>query len=127
MPNIPNSFSSRACEGTAAEKRLRQLGTVSVPFMAIGSEEDGRKACDDLHETDGTLAFVDQSSEPLMPSLVRSARLDEMTYFREMQVYDKVSVAECTKATGRNPIGVRWVDTHKGDSTQPNDRSRLVA
>ena len=84
---------------------------VSIPLMAIGSEEKGRKACDDLHETDGTLAFDDQSNEPLIPSLVRNARLEEMKYFREMQAYDKVSVEECMKATGRKPIGVRWEES----------------
>ena len=56
-----------------------------------------------------------------------SARLGEAEYFREMQVCDKVSVEECMKATGRKPIGLRWVDINKGDSTQPNCRSRLVA
>ena len=100
----PREFSRRVCEGIAAEKRLRRLGMVSIPLMALGSEEDGRKACDDLHENDGTLAFDDQSNEPLMPSLVRNARLEEMRYFREMQVYDKVSVEECMKATGRKPV-----------------------
>ena len=30
-------------------------------------------------------------------------------------------------ATGRPPIGVRWVDTNKGDRARPNYRARLVA
>ena len=44
-----------------------------------------------------------------------------------MRVYEKVTLAECMKATGRKPIAVRWVDINKGDTTNPNYRSRLVA
>ena len=100
---------------------------VSLPLMALGTEEDGRVAADALHERDGTVAFDDQSGEPLVPALMRAARLEEMAYFKEMKVYEKVSVEECMRATGRKPIGVRWVDINKGDSAQPNYRSRLVA
>ena len=43
-----------------AERRLRRLGMVSIPLMALGSEEDGRNGCDNLHESDVTLAVDDQ-------------------------------------------------------------------
>ena len=66
------------CEGIAAEKKLRLLGMVSLPLMALGTEEDGRAAADELHEQDGTVAFDDQSGEPLVPALMRAARLEEM-------------------------------------------------
>ena len=59
--------------------------------------------------------------------MVRKARTEEMQYFRDMRVYEKVPIEECISATGRKPIAVRWVDINKGDSTQPNYRSRLVA
>ena len=48
-------------------------------------------------------------------------------YFREMKVYDYATVDECWAATGKAPIGTRWIDTNKGDKTRPNYRSRLVA
>ena len=34
---------------------------------------------------------------------------------------------ECWEATGKGPIGVRWVDINKGDEDRPEYRSRLVA
>ena len=34
---------------------------------------------------------------------------------------------ECLREAGKMPIGVRWVDVNKGDESQPNYRSRLVA
>ena len=123
----PREFSRRVCEGIAAEKKLRRLGMRSLPLMEIGTDEDGNKATDDLHEPDGTFAVDDQSNEPLVPALVRRARVEEMDYFKEMKVYDTVSVEECLKETGRKSIGIRWVDINKGDTTRPNYRSRLVA
>ena len=50
-----------------------------------------------------------------------------MKYFEDMNVYSKVPEAEAWGSTGRRPIGVRWVDTNKGDDAEPNYRSRLVA
>ena len=36
-------------------------------------------------------------------------------------------MAEARRATGKPSITVRWVDVNKGDNTNPNIRSRLVA
>ena len=44
-----------------------------------------------------------------------------------MNVYDKVPTSQCWQETGKAPIGVRWVDINKGDTEQPNYRSRLIA
>ena len=90
-------------------------------------EEAGIQANDVLHDPDGTWACDDQSGESLRPELVREARKEEMRYFRDMKVYEKVDIAECWAATGKAPIGVRWVDINKGDVAHPNYRSRLVA
>ena len=72
-------------------------------------------------------AFDDQSGEALDPILVRKARMEEMKYFRSMQVYEIVPIAEWIEATGRKPIAVRWVDINKGDRINPSCRSRSVA
>ena len=44
-----------------------------------------------------------------------------------MGLYKKVNESECWKQTGRPPIKVRWIDVNKGDTKEPNYRSRLVA
>ena len=36
-------------------------------------------------------------------------------------------ISECLQLTGKAPVTVRWVDVNKGDDTNPNVRSRLVA
>ena len=50
-----------------------------------------------------------------------------MVYLDTKKVYNKVPIAEAVNNTGRQPIGVRWVDVNKGDDEDPNYRSRLVA
>ena len=55
------------------------------------------------------------------------AREEELAEFRKHNVYAKVPLEECYRITKKGPIGVRWVDINKGDSTNPEYRSRLVA
>eukprot|EP00973_Karenia_brevis_P049190 6823036-Karenia_brevis.AAC.1 len=50
-----------------------------------------------------------------------------MRYFKKMGVYKKVPKSKCHQLTGREPIGVRWVDVNKQDNDNPLYRSRLVA
>ena len=73
------------------------------------------------------VAFDDVSGQQLEASLMIMARADEIAYFREMGVHEKVNVSECWTETGKAPIAVRWVDINKGDTQNPNYRSRLVA
>ena len=136
----PREFCRTVCEGVAVEKRLKALGLEAAPVMSLeemrlaaaGTEAGGRYGEDPsqaLHEdeTEWMIAVDDQSGEPLEPKLVRAAREEEIRYFKERRVYEKVKVSECWEKTGKAPIGVKWVDINKGDSTNPNYRSRLVA
>ena len=146
----PREFCKTVCEGIAAEKRLRALGmeawTIDEVSLAAEKlcidERYGKDPSKELHEEDvgdigavyrqtpiedGITACDDQSGEPLKPEMVRVARREEMQYFKAMNVYKKVPIKECWDNTGKAPIGVRWVDINKGDSTHPNYRSRLVA
>ena len=62
----------------------------------------------------------------LGPEKVREARKLEMEYLKKQAVYQKRPASEAFKVTGRRPIPARWLDTDKGDPTQPSFRSRLV-
>ena len=133
----PKRFCQAVCEGIAAQKRLRALGLEAKPVMTeeemvealdqLGVDREGDEANEMLHEEDLRVAFDDQSGEPLDLELVKKARQEEIRYFKERGVYEKVNLDECWKETGRGPIGVKWVDINKGDSKCPNYRSRLVA
>ena len=77
--------------------------------------EDWRKYWDDM------------SGQELDAGMTRAARAEEICEIHKMGVYEKVTIEECLRETGRMPIGTRWVDTNKGDLKSPKIRSRLVA
>ena len=56
--------------------------------------------------------------------LITKARGVETETFKKHGVYDKVPLEECWRVTGRGPVGVKWVDTNKGDKERPEYRCR---
>ena len=123
------AFCRAVCEGVAAQRNHDSMNlSVMTPMDANELMEIG---LDDLHEPNDDdfswIATDDISGEDLDPKLLRAARQEELQYFKDMKVYEYAQVSECLKATGRPPIGVRWVDTNKGDRAKPNYRARLVA
>ena len=82
---------------------------------------------DELNDVAEYEAFDDVTGETLEPNLVMNARKEELKYFDEMAVYEYAAVEDCWSATGSGPIGTRWIDINKGDTSRPNYRSRLVA
>ena len=54
-------------------------------------------------------------------------RKEEIDEFHKHEVYTKTELSECWKETGKAPVKVRWIDINKGDSENPDYRSRLVA
>ena len=43
-----------------------------------------------------------------------------------MDVYEYSTEAQARARTGRNPVGLKWIDTNKGSAEAPRYRSRLV-
>ena len=71
-------------------------------------------------------AWDDVSGETLDPTEVRQARQVEMDYVYSRKVWRRVPRALAVR-NGWKVIPTRWIDTNKGDSVNPNYRSRLVA
>ena len=59
------------------------------------------------------------------PREVNNARGKEIKYLWDMEVYEYSTEAEARARTGRNPVGLKWIDTNKG-AEAPRYRSRLV-
>ena len=72
-------------------------------------------------------AWDDVSGNELNPELTLKARREEMEQFMKHEVYEKVREDVCWAVTGKAPIGSRWIDINKGDDSNPDYRSRLVA
>jgi hypothetical protein len=71
------------------------------------------------------VAWDDVTNAELIPELVKKAREVEMGYFAKWGVYEYATHADQQRTMGKI-IGVRWVDVNKGDSEEPEYRSRLV-
>ncbi len=74
--------------------------------------EDELSICDmevnDEEGSDEWGEFVDERiGKPLDPSKVREARLEELTFMRQIPLYDKVPVEECWVNTGKAPISTK--------------------
>ena len=100
------------------ERETRESGLEEMEVEVI---ECLQVACEELaaqHE------FWDsRTGEPLEGEKVIAARNEELGEL-ERRVYETADVTECWEKTGKAPIGVRWVDVHKGGGVY---RSRLVA
>ena len=96
-------------------KRLFSLkATDTVPPDNGHENEAVEWACDDLTgcELDGRE--------------VKKARMKELEYIQDKNVWKVITRAEA-KRNGWKIIRTRWIDINKGDSSNPDLRSRLVA
>ena len=121
----PRKLCEAICNGLIMQKKADETG-MSAIFCLSNVEIDG-KIEDTIHEDEGEIAYDDVSGQPLDPAQVRRARAEEIEYFKKHGVYVKVPISRCWQLTGKAPIKVRWIDINKGDSINPNYRSRLVA
>lgn len=64
--------------------------------------------------------------EMARPEKVKLAMLEELQFYRHMNTFKGVLVADCWANTGGPPIKVKRVDRTKGDSCKEVYRSRLV-
>ena len=70
-------------------------------------------------------AVDDVSGSWLDPAAVKRGRDVEMTFFKNMQVYERVPGSDQLKAQG-TIICTKWIDVSKGDLDNPNIRCRLL-
>ena len=76
---------------------------------------------------DGRTSRVDDvSGEVLDEAGVRAARALEMEFFHKMGVYEYVTREEAVRSGTGKIIKGRWLDVNKGDSINPDYRSRFV-
>ena len=84
----PRDFCRTICEGIAAQRRTDSMKLISMEVMALeelvilGHEELHGDHMTDTHYE----AYDDVSKDPLTPSMVRKARLEELEYLKSMVV-----------------------------------------
>ena len=87
-------------------------------------EQDAMKR---FSENSGAEFWDEISGKALPPKLVKTARREELEFMDLWQVWDEVQTSECWQRTGKPPLGGRWVDTNKGNDSEPDVRCRWVA
>ena len=88
--------------------------TLSVPDVDEKAVQSQQKYYDDV------------TGFELCPKRVHSARMEELKFLDKLGVWKIVDRNEAMSMTGYRPIGVRWVNTNKGDHINPEVRCRLV-
>ena len=58
--------------------------------------------------------------------MVLAAQKEELDWLKKAEVYEKRTLEECWKETGKAPITLKWINRNKGDAEKPNYRSRIV-
>jgi hypothetical protein len=97
-----------------ADEMEEDLNLMELELNQVDEDEVHMQAWDDIKDTE------------LDIKKVRRARKIEMEFVRNRKVYKYAKKAEA-KRLGHKVIGVKWVDTNKGDDELENYRSRLVA
>ena len=72
------------------------------------------------------IAEDDVHGGALPPGLVMAVRRNEIGYFLSRKVYSYSTETEAFRLTRKKPIGLKWIDSDKGDRRAFNIRSRLV-
>ena len=82
-----------------------------------------------VESCEGLVASDDVKGGKLIPSKVKAARGREMRFVKERKIYEYYQKKMDSDLGSEDPplVGVRWVDTNKGDAQDPNYRRRLVA
>ena len=109
-------------------EEMRERGIVNDAEVGLHAVTDDADGDFRTHDPRYSGRYRDDlTGQVLRDDLVRAARVQELTYFKDKGVWLKRPKAEARQVTGRLPITVRWVDVNKGDELNPRYRSRLVA
>ena len=128
MAKYPRPLCRAVLRGLTAQLRVDGRLQDGCYGLQIPEEQQGvQKYLYSLEQCYSGRFKDDLTGQVLRDDLVLEARAKELKFFADKQVWVKVPRQRAYERTGRPPISVRWVDTNKGDETEPNYRSRLVA
>lgn len=78
-------------------------------------------------DEDSQWAVDDRNGELLDVKMVKEARNEEVKFMEGLGVWERSSLEECRRLTGKDPVSTRWVDIDKGRDREVEVRRRLVA
>jgi len=117
----PQGLCEAICRGLVRELRWKEEGVQKLMSLSAKTVIDKRE--DHEEETGG--AWDDVSGVELDMKKVMEARKVEIGYVHVKKVWTKIP-RRVAVANGWKIIKTRWIDINKGDSKNPNYRSRFV-
>jgi hypothetical protein len=102
----------------------RRMVPPEAPVFHLELIDDDEAELDLNHVDEIEEAFDDVKGGSLDARLVREARLKELKILWEREVYQYADVGEAQQKR-KQLIGLKWIDTNKGDEVSPNVRSTV--
>ena len=120
----PQSLVDAVLEGI--REQLIQDGELNeIASLVAGPSPDADLIPGVVQDEYGMLYWDDINGSWLETKGAEAARAEELSWVEKRHIWDIVPVAVMV-ALGLQAVGLRWIDTNKGDRTRPNYRSRLV-
>ena len=113
----------REDEGEEGRRAKRSKGNANVAELM----EVFPTPHDDMEENVEEWAADDVTGLALDDKAVREAREEEMTFVKNIPLYEEVDTAVCWARLGKGAVSTKWVDIEKSDGDEKIVRSRWVA
>ena len=117
MKAVFQQLQSDLCVAVATEQSPHRPSLPKLDILAVDADEETQVEWEQEDDVKGG---------PLNPVEVKIARQKEIQYLWDREVYEYATEAQARARTGRNPVGLNWIDTNKGSAEEPRYRSRLV-
>ena len=117
MKAMSQQLQADLCDAAATDHPEHRLPLPKLDILAVDADEEPQQEGE---------AEDDVKGGPLDPHQVKIALQKEIQYLWDWEVYEYSTEAESRTRTGRNPAGLKWVDTIKGCAEAPRYLSRLV-
>ena len=113
--NSPQKKTDLSATGTTDPTQHR-LSLPKLEILAVDADETPLEKWE---------AEDDVKGGPLDPREVKATRQKEIQYLWDMVVYGYSTEAEARTRTGRNQVGLKWIDTNKGSAEAPRYHSHF--
>ena len=110
MKAMSQQLHADLCDAAATDQPEHRLPLPKLDIFAVDADEE---------PLTGVEAEDDVKGGPLDPHEVKAARQKEIQYLWDRKVYEYSTAAESRTRAGRNPVGLKWIDTNKGSAEAP--------
>ena len=105
MKSMSHQLQSHLCDAAATDQPQHRLSLPKLDILAVDADEEPQQELE---------AEDDVKDGPLDPHKVKDAHQKEIQNLWDPEVYEYSTEVESRTRTGRDPVGLKWIDTNKG-------------